>query len=169
MSATAPYAQLIARLGARGIDLAGAPLRVTGFGDSAELSASLIALILAGVKRATCSLQDSWAFDGERLPAPGDVEVVLDFDGQPALVLYTTAIQIVAFEDIPAEFAVAEGEGDLSLDYWRREHWRFFLRECERIGREATPAMPLVCEWFDVIAVVNPGDWPGASLQPGAP
>ncbi|WP_052420860.1 ASCH domain-containing protein [Paraburkholderia ferrariae] len=151
-------AQLVARLRERGVDLTGAPVRMTGFGDSAELSASLIALIQAGAKRATCSLQDSWTFDGERLPVAGDFEIVMDFGGRPVLVLRTTEVRITAFQDVPAAFAIAEGEGDLSLDSWRREHWRFFLHECARVGRTATQDMPLVCEWFEVVAVLNPDD-----------
>lgn len=167
MSGSLELAPLIAKLRERGIDLADASVRVAGFGDSAELSASLIALILAGVKRATCSLRDSWAFDGERLPAAGDVEIVLDFGGRPVLVLRTTDVRIMPFDAVPASFAIAEGEGDLSLDYWRREHWRFFLRECARIGREAGNDMPLVCEWFEVAAVLNPDDdWSAALPQP---
>jgi uncharacterized protein YhfF len=155
--------RFVAKLRERGIDLSGAPVRFTGFGDTAELSASLIALILAGVKHATCSLQDAWSFEGESLPAQGDFAVVTDFDGLPTMVLRTTDVRIMTFDTVPASFAIAEGEGDLSLDYWRREHWRFFLRECERVGREATPDMPLVCEWFEVVAVLNPDeDWAAA-------
>lgn len=30
-----------------------------------------------------------------------------------------------AFCDVTAEFARKEGEGDLSLEYWQREHQRF--------------------------------------------
>jgi len=158
MTEPVEHARLVARLRERGIDLAGAPVRLAGFGDTAELSASLIALILAGVKHATCSLQDAWTFDGEPLPVAGDFVIVMDFDGRPTLVLRTTDVRIMTFETVPAAFAIAEGEGDLSLDYWRREHWRFFLRECERVGRAATPDMPLVCEWFEVVAALNPDD-----------
>jgi hypothetical protein len=44
--------------------------------------------------------------------------------------------------------------GDGSLEHWRREHWRFFSRECARIGRQPGPDMPVVCTSFEVLHVV---------------
>jgi hypothetical protein len=43
--------------------------------------------------------------------------------------------QVHAFDDVGAEFAAAEGEGDGSLAFWREAHWSYFGRVCERLGR----------------------------------
>ncbi|MFM0392912.1 ASCH domain-containing protein [Paraburkholderia phytofirmans] len=143
--------ELVAELAEKGMHLPEGYVRIGGFGDSEALSASLIALILTGVKRGTCSLVWSWDFDGEPIPKVGDMEIVLDWDGSPAFVLLVTEVQIVPFDRVGAEFAASEGEGDLSLAYWRTEHWRFFADECSRIGRVVDHSMPLVCESFKVL------------------
>ena len=144
--------ELTIALSKRGIDLSGAHVRVGSYGDSEQSSALLISLIKAEVKRATCSLLWSWEVDGERLPQEGDIEIVLDFSSRPALLLQTTKVEIAPFSNVSSEFAAAEGEGDLSLEYWRAEHWKFFGRECQRIGRQPAVTMPLVCETFGLMA-----------------
>ncbi|WP_288831121.1 ASCH domain-containing protein [uncultured Paraburkholderia sp.] len=108
-------------------------------------------MIAATVKRGTSSLLWSWEFDGEPLPEEGDIEIVLDFRNRPALLLRATKVEIVPFEKVSSEFAAVEGEGDLSLEFWRAEHWQFFSRECQRIGRQAVASIPLVCETFDLM------------------
>jgi hypothetical protein len=66
-------------------------------------------------------------------------------------VIRTTSVDIFAFDDVDEAFARDEGEGDLSLEYWRRGHWAFFSRELEALGRTPQPDMPAVCEHFEVV------------------
>jgi uncharacterized protein YhfF len=143
--------KLIADLAERGIHLPKGNVGIDGFGDSEPLSESLINLILAGVKRGTCSLVWSWEFDGEAIPQVGDIEIVLDWHGEPSFVRRATEVEIVPFDGVTADFAASEGEGDRSLSYWQAEHWRFFTDECKRIGRAVDKSMPLVCERFEVL------------------
>lgn len=152
MSVTPTLPELTTALFERGIDLSAANVRIGSYGDSEQSNAILISLIKAKVKHATCSLLWSWDFDGEHLPQEGDIEIVLDFCNCPVLLLRTTKVELVPFSEVTSEFAAAEGEGDLSLDYWRAEHWKFFGRECQRIGRQPVASMPLVCETFDLMA-----------------
>lgn len=63
-------------------------------------------------------------------------------------------IDVLPFNQVGAEYAALEGEGDGSLAYWRRAHWRFFSRECRRIGREPSEDMPLVCSALERLAAV---------------
>ena len=58
-------------------------------------------------------------------------------------------MRLLRFCDVTAEFARKEGEGDLSLGYWRREHQKFFLRE-----GYFSDEMELVAEEFEVIEVL---------------
>jgi uncharacterized protein YhfF len=148
--------ELVTDLAEQGIHLPKGYVRIGGFGDSEALSESLIALILSGVKRGTCSLAWSWDFDGESIPKAGDIEIVLDWFDRPAFVRRVTEVQIVPFDCVGAEFAASEGEGDLSLTHWRAQHWRFFTDECSRIGRVADGSMPLVCETFEVLYTLTP-------------
>ena len=121
------------------------------FGDSPKLADELGALVLAGAKTATCSAL--WAYEAEKEPLPQveDLWVVLDGRDQPLCIVETTEVSIRAFEQVDARFAWEEGEGDRSLDYWRRAHWDFFSRTLPRIGKEPATDMPLVCERFRVI------------------
>jgi uncharacterized protein YhfF len=125
------------------------------YGDSAAKSDYLVGLICDGQKRATSSLYWAYEFDEEPLPEIGDVEIVVNYGGSPAAMIGFTAVRVLPFDAVPAEFAAAEGEGDGSLDEWRREHWNFFSRECERIRRTPDDSMPVVCCEFELLHVLR--------------
>jgi uncharacterized protein YhfF len=118
------------------------------FVDGPELADRLGALIVSEVKTATCSALWEWEAEGKSLPEVGSKTVVLDGGGNPLCIIETSEVKIVPFNEVDAAFAKEEGEGDLSLEYWREAHWRFFSRTLPKIGREANPYMPLVCERF---------------------
>lgn len=124
---------------------------VDRFGDSPELGEALGALILAGTKTATCSALWEWEAEDAALPRVGQYTIVLGAREQPLCIIVTTEVHIRPFNEVDAEFAAAEGEGDRSLENWRREHWRFFTRSLARIGRVPTEEMPLVCERFRLV------------------
>ncbi|WP_240675810.1 ASCH domain-containing protein [Ammoniphilus sp. CFH 90114] len=46
-----------------------------------------------------------------------------------------------------------EGEGDLSLDYWRRVHVIYYKKICEQLEKEFTEELPVVFEQFEVVYV----------------
>ncbi len=126
------------------------------FDDNEPSANALAALVLAGVKRATAGLL--WSYENEGVPPPeaGALSVVTYWGGKPACVIETLGVEIVPFEQVNAEFAATEGEGDGSLEYWRRVHWASFGRECTRIGREPSQVMPVACERFKVIYKAGP-------------
>jgi uncharacterized protein YhfF len=125
--------------------------RVEWFGDSPELANQLATLVAAGRKRATAGLLWRFQADHEPVPQPGDRQVIIDWDGEPRAVIEMTRIDVVPFDQVDAGFARAEGEGDLSLDYWRQVHQEFFERECARLGRRAESNMPVVCMRFRLL------------------
>lgn len=147
--------ELIGILAERGISLPKGAVRIGSFGDSESLSDSLIELMLAGAKRATCSLLWSYEFNNEVVPEEGDIEIVLDWHGRPSLVRRITEVEIVPFDCVTADFAASEGEGDRTLKQWQEEHWRFFTDECKQIGRTVSTTMLLVCERFEVLSVIR--------------
>jgi uncharacterized protein YhfF len=108
-------------------------------------------LVVRGIKTATAGLLWEYRAEGEALPHPGDVSIVLDGAGVPACVIETTGVEVAPFNQVGADFAHDEGEGDRSLDTWRQDHWRFFSRACERMGRTPSESMPVVCERFRVV------------------
>lgn len=57
--------------------------------------------------------------------------------------------------EVPEEFAIAEGEGDRTYRYWKDAHVNFFTKELNEIRREFSEDMLLVCERFKLIDVKN--------------
>jgi uncharacterized protein YhfF len=121
------------------------------FDDNKIDADELAKLDLAGTKRATAGLQ--WSFEAEKKPLPksGVLSVVTNWKTEPQCVVETTNVAIVPYDDVTERFAVAEGEGDKTLQYWREVHWLYFGRECKRIGKEPSLRMPVVCEEFRVV------------------
>jgi uncharacterized protein YhfF len=66
-------------------------------------------------------------------------------------IVKTTEVTICKYNEVDADFARAEAEGDLSLAYWREAHRRFFSRSLPEIGREFSEEMLLVCKRFRLI------------------
>jgi len=115
------------------------------FGDSSHLSDSLVALVRLGKKTATCGALRDFAEGGEAMPVRGRRDIVLNWDGSPALVIETLEVTVARFCDTSIDFALAEGEND-DLAGWRRDHQANF----ERNGG-FDPEMELVCERFMVV------------------
>jgi uncharacterized protein YhfF/RimJ/RimL family protein N-acetyltransferase len=141
-----------------GIDLPAGVTRVGAFGDSPALSEELLALVRVGRKRGGASLLWAHEAESEPIPSAGDTEIVVNHLNAPSLVTRITEVEVVPFNQVSAQFAAREGEGDGSLDYWRKAHWAFFSRECERLGREPSDTMPVVCSSFEVLDVVPVSD-----------
>ena len=121
------------------------------FGDGPEMADELGALVLGGQKTATCSAL--WELEAEDEPParPGGKAVILNGKDDPLCVIETTEVEIRRFHEVDERFAREEGEGDLSLEYWREAHRRFFTGTLPEIGRSFVEDMPLVCERFRVI------------------
>ncbi|MBN8510083.1 MAG: ASCH domain-containing protein [Burkholderiales bacterium] len=152
-----PITVLLEKLAAAGVQVPAGPVRADGYGDSAELSNELIELIRTGPKRAGTSLLWAMEIDGDAMPRVGDLEIVVDHNHEPVLLTRITRVDVLPFNEVSAEYAAIEGEGDGSLEYWRQGHWRFFSRECARVGLEPKPDMPVVCSVFELLAAVPRG------------
>jgi len=122
-----------------------------GYGDSPALANQLIQLILMGKKTATCSSLWEWEAEGKPYPKAGDIWVEVDGNGTPVCITETIEVTIRKYNEVDADFAHDEGEGDLSLDYWRKAHKNYFTRTLDKIDKEFSEDMPLVCERFKVI------------------
>lgn len=116
------------------------------FGDGEEMADRLGGLVLQGVKTATCS-----RYLGTNLLEEAGLSILLDGQGEPICLIDTFEITVRRFQDIDEEWARAEGEGDLSLRYWREGHWEFFNREAETEEYSVSKDMLLCCERFRVV------------------
>jgi uncharacterized protein YhfF len=130
---------------------AGRDYQAWGFGSGPEMADELGGLVAAGTKTATCSLLWEHERDGEPVPKPGDLSLILDGAGQPLAVIETTEVTIRPYDQVDAAFAFEEGEGDRSLATWREDHWRYFTRVARALGREPAADMPLACERFRLL------------------
>ena len=122
-----------------------------GWGDSPAMADELGALIVQGIKTATCSAVWEWEAEGNPIPQVGLITIALDGRGEPLCIVEAVEMTVRKYNEVDADFARDEGEGDLSLNYWREEHRNFFSRVLPKIGKAFSEDMPLVCERFQVI------------------
>lgn len=116
------------------------------FGDGPALADELLALVLAGKKTATCGALGQFGEGGEPMPQVGRRDIVLDGEGRPAAVIETIEVTTKRFDEVDEQFAREEGEGDLSLAWWRDAHQTYFAR-----NGGFSPDMEVVCERFKLI------------------
>ncbi len=116
------------------------------FGDNPKLADELLALVLSGTKTATCCHMGF-----EPKPVLGERSLVLDGSGRPACIIETTEVTIRRFDEVDGAFAHEEGEGNRTLESWRRNHEIFFRR-----NGVFSEDMLLYCERFHVVDVLRP-------------
>ena len=117
------------------------------FGDNPD---KLLKLVLEGRKTATASLNYWYKEKGERRPEPGDYSVILDSKGDAYCVIQTVKVYIKPFKEVSAEHAFKEGEGDLSLAYWRKVHEEFFRDELKDEELKFSEDLEVVLEEFEL-------------------
>ncbi len=111
----------------------------------------LASLVRANIKTATSSLLALYKIDGEELPHEGEYSIILDSEEEPLFIIKDTKVEIKKFCNIDAEFAFKEGEGDQSLEYWRKVHKEYFSKCCLEYGIEFSEDMEVVCEEFEIV------------------
>ncbi len=117
-----------------------------------EYNANLCAdLVRIGQKTATCSLKCWYELDDEPMPQVGDLMVVTDWNGDPICIVEISSVKECKYSNVSAQFAYLEGEGDRSLEWWRKAHWDFFAKECEEQNVKPSEDMMLVLEQFHVV------------------
>ena len=118
------------------------------FGVDAD---SLAHLVVTGTKTATASAYPLYELEKEPLPLAGAYSVILDAKDNAVCVIQTTKVTVVPFNEVTADHAYKEGEGNRSLDYWREVHESFFTECLREAGLKFTPDMKVVCEEFVVV------------------
>lgn len=114
-------------------------------GVDREVGDWLLRLVRAGKKTGTCQAKSVYDSGEAAWPKVGRLDIALEWDGTPALVIETISLDECAFRDVGEEFALSEGENE-TLEGWRRDHQGWFERTCG-----FSPDMILVCERFRVI------------------
>ncbi|KFM98676.1 ASCH domain-containing protein [Bacillus clarus] len=122
------------------------------FGDSPDYLAQLV---IDGVKTATCSGYIFYELENEPLPTTNDYSIILNSQDEPVAIIKTIEVTVTPMNEVSEEFAIAEGEGDRTYNYWRDTHVRFFTKELKELGLSFSEDMLLVCECFELIDVKN--------------
>ncbi|GAD89904.1 hypothetical protein VHA01S_029_00370 [Vibrio halioticoli NBRC 102217] len=116
-----------------------------------EITDALISLYLSGKKTAGSSLVEDFEITGDPLPKVGNYWIVLDGKNKPKLILKTVNVEIHKFKSVPEYVAIAEGEGDSSLEYWRKVHIEFFSPYLASWNIENIDESHIITEFFEVV------------------
>lgn len=108
-------------------------LRGIEFGTPGSSRIKLTNLVLHGGKRATAGLLSEYEQEGEEVESVGELLALIDNDGLHVATLKVTRVDVCAFNEVPDEFALAEGEGDLSAEDFRRSHIAYWTRVGEKV------------------------------------
>ncbi|HLO13163.1 MAG TPA: ASCH domain-containing protein [Pseudoneobacillus sp.] len=113
----------------------------------------LAQLVIDGIKTATCSGLIFYEVENEPLPSAGDYSIILNSKDVPVAIIKTVDIKIMPINEVPEEFAIAEGEGDRTYQFWKEAHVKFFRGELSKLELEFTEDMLVVCERFELVDV----------------
>ena len=114
-------------------------------GDTPAKSVELLNLVIGGQKTAT-----SWsATHGDQNTRVGEQMIITDWENNPKILIETTEIYKIPFNQVDQKFAYDEGVGDRSLIYWQQEHKRFFCSE-----GTFSEEMEIYCQRFKVIKIL---------------
>jgi 5-formyltetrahydrofolate cyclo-ligase len=122
-----------------------------GRAGTPEIADELLGLYLSGRKTAGSSLVADFTSSGDPLPQVGDSWICLDSSGRPGCILETTRVEVTVFDEVPASVARAEGEGDGSLEHWRRVHRAAWEPHLATWGIERIEEAEVVTEFFALV------------------
>ena len=114
-------------------------------------SNTLAQLVIDGTKTLTCSSLREYQVENEPLPEAGDVSIILDESDDPKCIIENTKVYKMKYSDVDEEIAFKEGEGDRTLEYWRKAHLEFFEWLYKEMGYEFNEDEEIVVEEFKMI------------------
>lgn len=115
------------------------------FGDTPKLSAQIIDLVRSGKKTATVEAMRVYGKGGDALPQVGRRDVALNWDGSPAVMVETTEVKVMRFDEMTEDLVTAQGEFR-DLAHWRKAYRAYFSR-----NGGVSEDMEIMCERFRVV------------------
>jgi uncharacterized protein YhfF/ribosomal protein S18 acetylase RimI-like enzyme len=119
-----------------------------GYGD--YQANKLLGYVKQGIKTGTSSAYEMYD-ETEKKPEKNVLSIVTYGNGFPGCIIKTTEIRNKAFNEISEEEAKSEGEGNLTLEYWREVHEKFFREEYDEKGMIFSYNIPVIYEKFELI------------------
>ncbi len=129
------------------------PYEAWGFGGVEESDTDKLAeLVLQGKKFGTASSYDEYVMEDitDEIPKVGDYSVILNSKDEAVCVIKDYDVYIRPFGDVPPFHAYAEGEGNMSLEYWRNVHTSFFKECLDETDMPFNQESKIICEKFSV-------------------
>lgn len=123
----------------------GDEINAWAFGVQAD---QLADLVLSGEKTATASAYQLYQLENEPLPQVGTFDIILDSQDRAVCIVEITKVSVMPFNEVSAEHAFKEGEGDKSLAYWQQVHEAFFTECLAEAGLEFSQETGVVLEEF---------------------
>jgi len=102
----------------------------------------LIQLVLEGKKVAT-----TYLYDVKEIPTIEEESILCYNDKTKACIVKTKDYKVMKFKEMSQELCELEGEGDLSLSYWKKVHLDFFKSLDKRFNEEST----IIFEIFELV------------------
>ena len=122
-------------------------MRGIEFGSPGENREYLNGLVLDANKRATAGhFKHDYEDQGEPLEHVGEKLAMLDSNGNHVGTLLVTRAELVRFADVSDEFAIAEGEGDVTGDEYRAGYKPMW----EHMGYEVTDDTIVATVYFEL-------------------
>jgi len=81
----------------------------------------------------------------------GDYSIVTDWEGNAVAVIQTVSVETKRFGEIDEGFARLEGEGDLSLEWWRAAHQSYYETVLAGSPFTVDADLEIVCERFTLV------------------
>lgn len=127
------------------------PNVTANFAGNREITDELLHLYLIGKKSAGSSIVEDFQTANDPLPQVGNYWIFLNSKDQPSCILKTERIVFNKFRDVPEEIAIAEGEGDLSIEYWKATHKELYLPYLADWGIPHMDEATVITEFFKLV------------------
>jgi len=126
--------------------------QVFHFGAPGFMSSQLAHLVAKGRKRLTAGWCEAQKIAGLIEPTPGLISIVTDGFGIPICCIETESVEHLKFKDVTSEMAEREGEGDLTLEDWKKGHWEYWTTiEAPMLGLQFTVDSEIFVERFRLL------------------
>jgi len=127
------------------------PPKVYHFCDNEADANACAKLVKKGIKKATSDSLLGLQYRKEPLPKIGDFAIITNWEGKAQCIIEITKVTLKPYFSIDEKYALLEGEGDKSLDYWKKVHWDYYTRELEEFDRVPRESMIVVCQEFEKV------------------
>ena len=127
------------------------PTVSASYAGNREITDELLALYIKGTKTAGSSVVEDFVTAGDPLPEIDNYWIFLKSNEEPGCILKTVDIKIHKFKEVPVAIAVAEGEGDLTLEYWCKVHGELYSPFLKSWGLSTIEDATIITEFFSIV------------------